>query len=294
MSSPAPQSIDMAPLVGAASASHIGVTFFSDEFAKTLRTQDMTLPELRDRILKTTAARKGDLPWLKLATFGDNFSSQGSLRHNDNVLAISGIEADYDGQIIAFEAAVEIIRAAKLRALLYTSPSHTPMKPRWRALLPCSHVMPPTPRVRLVSRLNGLFDGALAPESFTLSQAYFFGSVGTNPHHCAELVVGYCIDLRDDLDAGAIGKWRTANGGSARGTVDDKTLIENILSGADYHNSLTALAARLVGRGMAAEDAQEYLRSAMDQSAGPRDARWHKRYCDIRRTVASAVRKYQK
>ena len=294
MSSTASQSRDLAPLVGAASPSRIGVTFFFDQFAKTLRSQDMTLTELHDQILNTNAAKKGDLPWLKLATFGDNFSSQGSLRHNDNVLAISGIEADYDGEIIAFEAAVEIIKTAKLRALLYTSPSHTPVAPRWRALLPCSHVMAPTSRVRLVSRLNGLFHGAFAPESFTLSQAYFFGSVGANPHHRAEIVMGYCIDLRDDLDAGAMGKWRSAIGGSARRAVDDETLIENVLSGADYHNSLTALAARLVGRGIAAEDAQEYLRSIMDRSTGPRGARWHNRYYDIRRTVASAVRKFRK
>ena len=44
-----------------------------------------------------------------------------------------------------------------------------------------------------------------APESFALSQSYYYGSVKRNAAHCAVIVAGDCIDLRDDLDAGAIG-----------------------------------------------------------------------------------------
>jgi hypothetical protein len=49
----------------------IHVTFFKNEFASTLTTMDMTLPELRDLILKTKGATKGALPWLKGARFGN-------------------------------------------------------------------------------------------------------------------------------------------------------------------------------------------------------------------------------
>ena len=45
----------------------------------------------------------------------------------------------------------------------------------------CRRTYPPETREKLVARINGLFDGKLAPESFVLSQAYFYGSVTTIP-----------------------------------------------------------------------------------------------------------------
>jgi hypothetical protein len=68
----------------------IHVTFFDDEYAKTLDAEDISLWNLRDLILKTTASTKASLPWLKLATFGNRTTAKGSLRHDDNVIAISG------------------------------------------------------------------------------------------------------------------------------------------------------------------------------------------------------------
>src|ERR1035437_4164477 len=109
----------------------VHVTFFRDEFAKTLDAKDMLLPDLRDLILKETASTKDKLPWLKLATFGDKRTAKGSLRHDDNVNSISGIELDYDGEAMAFDDAVVIIKRTRLQALVYTSPSHTVTKPRW-------------------------------------------------------------------------------------------------------------------------------------------------------------------
>ena len=113
-----------------------------------------------------------------------------------NVVSISGIEADYDGEEISFEEATKIVEAARLSALLYTSPSHTEEKPRWRVLCPTSRDLPPEQRAKLVARLNGIFGGVFAPESFTLSQSYYYGSVNYNAEHCAVIVDGDCIDLR--------------------------------------------------------------------------------------------------
>lgn len=156
------------------------VTFFADHAARSLSTQDMTLEQLRDLILKTTAGEKAQLPWLKLATFGDERTKNQSLRHNANVLEITGIEVDYDDKVMAFEEAVRIVQQAQLRALLYTSPSHKPDEPKWRILLPTSSASPPKERAKLLARINGLFGGILAGESFTLSQAYYYGSVNHN------------------------------------------------------------------------------------------------------------------
>jgi hypothetical protein len=49
----------------------ITVTIFLDEYASSLRTYETTLIGLRDMILKTEGDTKAELPWLKLARFGN-------------------------------------------------------------------------------------------------------------------------------------------------------------------------------------------------------------------------------
>ena len=183
----------------------IRTTFFPNKSATTLTARDISLEELCDLILKTSAAAKADLPWLKLAIFGDKRTHKGSLRHDANVVSISGIEADYDDEVMSFDEATEILEVARLSALLYTSPSHTEDNPRWRVLCPTSRDLPPEQRARLLGRLNGSFGDVFAPESFALSQSYYYGSVNRNAAHRAVIVAGDCIDLRDDLDDDAIG-----------------------------------------------------------------------------------------
>ena len=187
---------------GAASPT-VTVTFLADKSGIKLRTENLTLEQLRDDIQTTNAAEKGQLPWLKLASFGSKRTKKGSLRHDKNVLRISGVEVDYDGETISIEIATATTTAAHLRALLYTSPSHSADRPRWRILLPTSRPLTPAERTKLVARVNGLFDGQLAPESFTLSQGFFYGSINGNPEHRAVIVDGDFIDQRSDLDAGA-------------------------------------------------------------------------------------------
>src|ERR1700733_8080463 len=118
------------------------VTFFSNFAAATKQEETICLRDLADRIVNTSAASKGELPWLKLATFGDLRTAANSLRHNANVLVITGIEADYDGERVGFEDAVAILTEAGGASVVYTSPSHTEGAPRWRVLCPFSK---PTP-----------------------------------------------------------------------------------------------------------------------------------------------------
>jgi hypothetical protein len=171
------------------------VSFFKDEKAKSITTRELTLAELRTLILSTTAERKSSLPWLKCARFGSRRTDAGSLRHNANVEGITGIEVDYDGEKIAVEIAAKVLRRAKLNALVYTSPSHSKDRPRWRVLAPTSRELPPGERVRLVGGLDALLGGLFARESFTLSQAYYFGSINRNHDHRCIIVKGQCIDL---------------------------------------------------------------------------------------------------
>jgi hypothetical protein len=182
------------------------VTFFRDEYA-TSRTDDLlTLGELRELILAESAPRKSGLRWLKFARFGDKRTNKGSLRNDDNMLAISGVEGDYDGMKIPFQEAVATMQRAGLHALLYTSPSYTKAAPKWRVICPTSRELPPSDREKLLARINGLLGGVFDSASFTLSQAYYFGRALDNvdaDHQC-EIVNGTFIDERDDLDDGAM------------------------------------------------------------------------------------------
>jgi hypothetical protein len=50
----------------------------------------------------------------------------------------------------------------------------------------------------LIALINGVFGGKLAPESFVLSQSYYFGSVNGNPDHQAVVVDGQFLDQMAD------------------------------------------------------------------------------------------------
>jgi hypothetical protein len=184
----------------------ITVTFFDDKFATSKREAQITLQALAARIERTTKPEKTRLPWVKCARFGEQKTKDGSLRHNANMLAITGIEADYDAEQIGYDEAKRILTEAGFAAILYTSPSHTEDAPRWRVLCPLSCEYPPDQRDRFMARVNGVFGGIFAPESWVLSQSYYFGSINGNSSHHAAVIEGVCIDQADQLDAGAIGR----------------------------------------------------------------------------------------
>jgi hypothetical protein len=267
------------------------LTLFQSHGAAAKREETVTLRSLAGRVATTTAARKDQLPWLKLARFGDTRTDKGSLRHDANVLAISGIEADYDGGEVPFEQAVEIATKADLLCLLYTSPSHTADKPRWRVLCPTSEELPPEQRTHLLGRLNGAFGGIFSGESWTLSQSYYFGSVNQNPMHRVELVEGTAIDQLDELDAVWRGKPNTAashtyDGKLRLGPVDEVALLQEICTGASYHTAQVRLLGRWARDGIPYLEARRRLVETMEGVDLPqRDGRWHTRFADIDRCL---------
>jgi hypothetical protein len=267
------------------------VTFFSDYAAERKREASFTIGGLAELIRTTCGPTKGSLPWLKLARFGDAKSDRGSLRHDRNLIAVSGIEADYDGEQVSFETAVEMAEKAGLRCILYTSPSHRPGAPRWRILCPASRELSPAQRARMVTRINGLYGGIFAVESWTLSQSYYYGSVDSNPGHRVAVVDGIAIDCLDELDKIAIGKPATgaANGnanGAAGGPVDELMLLEQIKSGASFHTAATRLLGLWATRGVPLMEARQQLVTAFEAVFPPdRDARWHARFADIDRCL---------
>ena len=163
--------------------------------------------------LMTNAAvypSKAACPLFKGAKFGLKKTPTGALRNDNNLIAISMIEGDYDGGKLSVQEATERLEQYKMRALVVTTASHTSDKPRWRVLAPLSQSVLPSDRYRLVARLNGALGGILASESFTASQAYFYGRVHEVPFEMAvtfgDPEEGHCIDDLVELDQIAIGK----------------------------------------------------------------------------------------
>lgn len=278
--------------------STITLTRFVSVGARSQTLLHISLVGLADTIQRTTAPAKERLQLLKLARFGNLRTDKGSLRHDGNLTTITGIEADYDGGKMTFEEAQEILEKQGLASLLHTSPSFTEDSPRWRALCPLSEEMAPNHRDHYVARVNGLFGGIFAGESFTLSQAYYFGSVASNPSHRVAIIEGQTIDEHDDLDTIAIRKPATAttagSGGAGQDARDDAELVRRIVTGEGLHVELCALSARYAARGIPGETVRGLLQGLMlSTPEAARDARWRDRYDDIGRTVWSGRSKFK-
>lgn len=208
------------------------------------------------------------------------------LRHDANVQCVTGCEVDYDAEQISFDEAKGRLEKASVAALIYTSASHTPDRPRYRILCPFSERLAPENRAQMVARLNGIFGGTLARESFTLSQAYYYGHildaernvvahransdglVDVIPGECrVELVEGDCIDQCDELDDGAIGRAGKANGGDDIGGshadyAATQELIRRITTGESLHPSVASLAGKYARQGWPIETCIELVGSA--------------------------------
>lgn len=190
-------------------------TMFKDTLGSSMvwHGDDYLFPEIEELFWKTKARSKEKLPLIKLAEFGIDRTDKGSFRHTDNIRQVTGVEVDYDGGRISPEEARDALEGADLAGFVYTTPSHTADAPRWRILCPMDGRTNAKGRAKLVARLNGLFDGALAAESFTASQSFYFGHVGS-PDAAAYLVPGRYIDVATELDAGAIGRRGDAEEGT--------------------------------------------------------------------------------
>ncbi len=276
----------------------ITVTFFDHYTARFKRQQEHTLAELAKMIEDTTGESKNALPWVKLATFGNAVTEKRCLRHDANVESVTGCEADYDGEKIPVDEAKEKLEKIGVTALIYTSASHTPERPRYRILRPFSEKLEPKRRAQMVARLNGLFGGALSPESFVLSQAFYYGhildadhnvvahrkngngAIDVVPSECrVELIEAQPIDQRDELDRGAIGKAGGGIGGGEFHGGGDYTeiqeLVRRITSGESLHPSVASIAGKYARQGWPIETCIELVGSAFTAAEQPRyGGRW--------------------
>ncbi|MBB3998865.1 phage/plasmid primase, P4 family [Aureimonas pseudogalii] len=272
----------------------LNVTFFPKQSAQQKRERLLSLRDLASIIMETNASgdtdeqAKTELPWLKLARFGNRKTDKGALRSNMNVEAISGVEIDYDGGELSIEDACRMLEAARVSALAYETATSRPEKHKWRVLCPLSQELPGSERERLVRRLNGLFAGKIDQgASFTLSQAFYYGGIqGRRPD--VAFADGRFLDLADDLDARALEKVRpTSTGKSTSGKVDERALLDAITAGEDYHGSTITLAGYWATKGVGFVDAFAKLQKAFDEvPKAQRDGRWSTRRGDIQGVLA--------
>ena len=143
-----------------------------------------------------TWPRKEAMPLFKLVTFGNvpNPKGKGGLRHNANVLEVFGLVGEHDAGTVTLDEAAQRLQDAGIESALYTTPSHTPDKPRWRVVVPFSQSYPPTNHPRLMSLLNGALGGVLSSECWALSQVYYIGKVKGGEYHYRH-VAGNPLDL---------------------------------------------------------------------------------------------------
>ncbi len=165
-------------------------------------------------------------------------------------------------------------------------------KPRWRVVCPVSSELPPDRRYHMMGRLNGLFGGIFADESWALSQAYYFGSINHSPDHRVEMIDGTPIDLLDELDEGWLSKSAAASRERGEtefnfGPVDQDELERAISSGKDYHRATVRLVGAWAFRRKPLLEAQRDLEAvyARVPEADHNTQRYRDRVADIERIL---------
>ena len=159
------------------------ISIFPTVGAQSVDALDVTWDDFVARCLNPPIyPSKAQCPLVKLASFGNLRTDKGALRHEANILSISGIEADYDAGQMSPEDAYAALTLNGIRALIYTSPSHTTAAPRWRILAPLGADAPVVTRREMVGRLNTVLGGILANESFTSAQSFYIGRVADVPY----------------------------------------------------------------------------------------------------------------
>ena len=90
----------------------ISISLFADVFAQTITRDELSMDDLAHEARRTVEACKDQLPLVKLAVFGDVRTTTGCLRHDANVVEVSGAEVDYDGRVYPTVDAAEVMTKA--------------------------------------------------------------------------------------------------------------------------------------------------------------------------------------
>lgn len=243
-----------------------------------------TWPELVEYVRNAGPyAAKTSCPLLSLAAYGTQRTASQSMRSAANLLAVHGVEGDYDAGAMTMAEAVAALERHGIRAAVYPSPSHTPEKPRWRVIAPLATPCHPPERARMVARLNGALGGILADESFALSQSFYFGRVNADwTVLCAfdDPTEGNCIDELPELESIAVGKREAGptHEGEERLSVDSAifsdrcaALGRKLRTGDGRRDLLKTWIASRSARGQGLEDLKLSVRGVVYEFFDPND-----------------------
>lgn len=281
-------------IAGTPKAKPINFTLFENQWAKSYEDRTLTWGELTRMIERSGPYKtKGDAPWVKLAHFNGKTTSKKCYRHNDGVEFVTGVECDYDEGDISPAEAAEKLNDAELACFIYTSASHTKDAPRWRVLAPLGSPYTDDAekmkayRTTMIKRIENVLGIKFAPESHTLSQAYYYGKVEGAEFKTFD-VMGSYVDERWDLDTFDEGNESPLEHYTR---VDRSELVSDILTERAYHTSLRSLAAAFVSDGQEFGAIKLFLDAIMDAvpNKGPK---WEDRKASIPGLIRTAIRKF--
>jgi len=203
--------IRVSPPNQSASNDGLSITFseFQDVRATKVTVHAISWGDFTERLMhpKNEQGSKSECHLIKLATFGDKRSQKNSLRTDENMLEVFGIEGDYDAEKVTVEEAAALLTEHGIEALIYTSashgisnPPHSHGGPRWRVLAPLSSAYPKGARKKFAAKLNWALGGILGRESFTDSQSFYFGKVRGVEYVCRRVEGRLLDEVADTLD----------------------------------------------------------------------------------------------
>lgn len=272
------------------SAEYISFTMFSDTRAAEKREfSDVPWADFLQRLREPQSyKKKSECPLISCGEYGEQRTNNHALRHAANLLRIFAIEGDYDGERMSIDEAAGKLQTAGIAAALYTSPSHSPQRPRWRVIAPLGDPEVPQKRGELVGRINRILGGVLTRESFTLSQSFYVGRV-TGREYRTLTTEGRTIDVATELEP-----LYPANG-HARGEYDptpDAELRECFTLASGRHDAMLKLSSRWAARGMKADDIAAALQALLDGSPDLATAHHNELRAEVARIARSAEEEF--
>ena len=271
----------------------IAVTILENRLGLAAIQTEMTLAEIAQLSLNEPPGKtKDDLRMIKGCRLGPTRSQAGSLRTDANLGNLSAIIADYDSEQMAMQIAHDRLDALGIIHMLKTSASHQPGKDRWHLICPLSRELPKTEHTPMLNRLHGVLGGVLNPESWTLSQFYYLGSVVGG--HPIEVLISddneRYIDEADELDLTAIGKPKPKPKPGAApddiDSLDEDELGDLIKGGISFWAPTKRLIPIWIAAGVTEADAETNLRALFQAvPQAQRTPKWRKRFANIPRWI---------
>ncbi len=277
----------------------LSITQFNNHTASAKQEHAWANDELDEYVIDPPVSEsKSQCAWIKLAKFGNVRTQKNSLRHDANVISISGAEGDYDGKVMPIAEAACILDQAGIKATLYTSPSYSQEKPKWRVLVPFSHEFEGTKeelkaiRSQMLKRVDRVLGYVFASESYTLSQSFYIGQV-KGVEYKSISVDGDYVDQRNDLNVEELKAPVSKGITKAADSYSFDSAVAAIFTEENYHTSMRDIAMSYIGLGHSPDKAKTMLRSIFESSPNKRE-KWQDRYDYIGTAVDTAFAKQKK